>query len=513
MMTCRPRSLTWLTLAAAGLGACENGSPAIDEQALTGQAAAHAEEVMHASGMAMAFTVADGGTVSKVMGSTNSTASAVVAPMLASAMPPSAMMRAMVGPQLTQQMTGLQLPSMMTTQERFDNAGEELRRLMKERLFVSANFENKANGTATYLLHGDPTCRRLSQDTDPPGFIPAMDQKCADDFAKVDVRIAVTADGDGARLTVLIGPDRLELIAVIIHSDEVASEIDLPKTKAASDLIQQKLGDGNPTGMYLRLAGKVRASLKKIAVQKVTAAFAILEGLDIQQTTTSASVKIAATDPVVALTSDGGSKSAELQLGLGATDLATTWDPHATGIANHDLHLVIGGVYGKLSLDDGAKQIVLTDVGIAESAVSVRGASIFDLNLNADSMRRFSGKLTVNANGVSRLELTPKFELSLAFDYNAIAGDLSSPPDATVAHETYGVTLANGGASTIIEEVQSTPTFGGGLKLVQGTLTLKAASVPLETLVVEANRCLVSVNPIPAGKHPILGALAAVDCP
>ena len=73
--------------------------------------------------------------------------------------------------------------------------------------------------------------------------------------------------------------------------------------------------------------------------------------------------------------------------------------------------------------------------------------------------------------------------------------------------------LANGDASTIIEEAPSTATFGGGIKVVQGTLTLQAASVPLEAVIVETGRCLVSVKPVPAGKHPILGALAAVDCP
>jgi hypothetical protein len=513
MMTRNLRSWIGLALATASLTACEGAAPAIDEKVVTQQAALHAQAVMHVSGTALAFTIADNGTVTKIMGSTTSTANTVVAPMLSAGMPPTAMLRAMVGPGLTQQMSGLQMPSMMTTEERFDDTGDEIKRLMSERLFVDANFESKADGTATYLLHGDPTCRPLTQDTDPPDFVPAIDQKCADDFAKVEVRVAVKADGDGARMTVLIGTDRLELIAVIIHSDEIAAEIDLPKAKAASDVIQQKVGDGNPTGTYERLAGTLRASLKKVGAEKVTASFGILKALDIEQTSSSPSVTIVATNPVIALTSDGASKSANLEMGLGTTEIATTWDPHGTGVANHDTHVVIGGLYGELALDDSAKQILFTDMGIGESSVKVRGVSIFDLNLNADSMRRFSGKVSVDGAGISRLEITPKFDLSLGFDYNAVASDFSSPPDASLAHETYGVLLANGGTSTIIEEVPSTATFAGGIKLVQGTLTLKAESVPNETVTVAAGSCLVSVDTVPPGKQPILGKFASVACP
>ncbi|MEP6653724.1 MAG: hypothetical protein ABJA82_10215 [Myxococcales bacterium] len=505
-----------LGLAAVGLLACEKEPADIQPQVVTERAALHAQAVVHESGLALGFTIADGGTVTKIMGSSSNAASSVVSPALDGGMPPTAMLRAMVGPALTQQMTGVQMPSMLTTEERFDDVGNQLRRLMSERLFVDSNLESNSGGTAVYLLHADPTCRPLTGDSDPPGTVPPIDQKCADDFAKVAVRVAVKDDGDGARMTVLIGADRLELVSVVIHSDELAAEVDLPRAKAANDVIQQQLHPddgtrgGAPAKTYARLAGKVGASLKKVGPQKVTAAWAVLQALDVAPSS-GGSVTMAASNPVVALTSDGNTKTAELQVGLGATNIGGTWDPQSTGVSNNDFHLVVGGLYGRLSLQEDAQQIVLTDLGIGASKLTVRGTSIIDLNLNPDAMRRFSGKLSSN-NGISRLEVTPLVDLRLAFDYNAIAADFASPPASTIAHESYALTLVNPGAPAVIEEAPSTAGFTGGLKIVAGSLTVGAASVPGETVTVPTGKCLSTTSTVAPGAHPILGKLVVSDC-
>lgn len=512
MAPTRLRSLLWLALGTAASAACEGAPTTLDEKATTHRAALHAAAVMRESGLALAFTAAEGGTVSQVMGSYSATANSMVAPALSAGAPPTSMLRALVGAELTQEMTGLQLPSMLTTEERFEEAGKELGRVMRERLFVDSNFESKANGTATYLLRPEPTCRALVPESDPTAAEPPLDAKCADQLTKVAVRIAVQADGDGARFGVLIGSERLELVAMVIHSDELAMELDLPKAKAASDAIEQSLGQDSPAGSYRRLAGKVRGSLKKVAAQKVTAGWGILQALDVAPAS-GGSVRMAASNPVFAVTGDGRSKTGSLQLGLGATDITTTWDPQSLGVSNEDLHVAIGGLYGTLSLDETAKQILLTGVGVGQTKVTVRGASIFALDLNAMNMRRFSGKLSASAEGISRLELTPLFDLGLTFDYNAIAADYSSPPPVTIAHETYGIDLRNNGAPSILEEAPGSATFAGGLKVVAGTLTFAAAGAPDQTVVVPAGKCLSTIDTAPPGAHALLGTLTVADCP
>lgn len=517
-----------LAAAVVSVGACNSGGGGGDPKLATHAAAANAGEAISRTGQALSFALTSDGTLSKAVSAGNSTSNVVLDSMtttsgstspseLAAQMAPklpTSMMRALVGPTLAAEVTATPMPSMMTTQEKFDQAASEIRRLMDERLFVDSNLESDDGSTATYLLKADPTCRPLPEDTDPPGTVPPIGANCETNLAKVDVRIAVTNDGDGVRMRVLIAAERLELVAFVIHSDLLAVELDLPKAKAAVDLINTKLGtDDSPTGTYDRLTGKYQLALKLVNAQTVTASMSILEAFDIAETG-GAEVIIAKSNPLIAVTGDGLSKKAKVQVGLGATEVATTWDPRKTGVANRDVRVTTGGVYGTLDLDESSKTITLTDVGVGGTKMLVRGTTIFDLNLNPNQMRRFSGDITVNADDTAHLMIQPAFDLTLGFDFNAVAADFSSPPAATIAHDTYGVSLVNGGAACVLDTVKSNGAFAGGLRVGAGTLTLTAASAPSETVTVPAGQCLTSVaGGAPAGKNPLLGALTAAACP
>jgi len=128
-------------------------------------------------------------------------------------------------------------------------------------------------------------------------------------------------------------------------------------------------------------------------------------------------------------------------------------------------------------------------------------------------MRRFSGVVTVNADDTVHVELTPSFNVSLAYDYQSIASELASPPSAATLHDTYGIVLANGASAVAFDTVKASGTFTGGLKLVAGTLTLSAASAPDATVTVPAGKCLSSPAAAPSGANPLLGALSVSDCP
>ena len=99
----------------------------------------------------------------------------------------------------------------------------------------------------------------------------------------------------------------------------------------------------------------------------------------------------------------------------------------------------------------------------------------------------------------------------MGYDFSAVASDYTTPPSPLA--ETYGVALLNGGSIATIETVKSTATFGGGIKVIAGTLNLSAASVPAQTIIVPAGKCLVSQNPAPVGSERVLGKFAVSDCP
>jgi len=513
----------WSAGLAAALGVaagCNSGKP-LDEKQATETAAANTEAAIQQAGKALSFIVEDNGTV-KTVSSAGTTTSTVMsqpasevagrgAMAVATAMPRS-MLRALVGPTVSAQVTGTAMPTMMTAGEQFDQAASELRKLMEQRLFVDSNLEANDGTTATYLLKPDPTCRPLPADDAPAGTVPDIDAHCQDELTKVAVRIAVTHDGDGSKLTVQIGPSRLQLVAFIVHSDFLAADFDLAMAKSSVDYIDAQLGNDAPSTSYDRLTGTLRFSLRRLADQKVTVAVSVLQATDVAETNGTEVISSAA-DPAYALTGDGASKTATLQVALGPSEVDSPWDPQGIGAVNRDQRATLGGMYGVYTLDENAKKITLTDVGIGEETFTVRGMPIMDINLNADAMRRFSGVVTANADDTVHVEITPQFNLSVTYDYQAVAGELRSPPSATVQHDTYGIVLANGANSSSFDTVKATGTFTGGVKVVAGTLTITAASAPDAAVTVQPGKCLSSPAAAPAGTNPLLGALTVSDCP
>lgn len=520
MMTKNELWCAGLAVVLGGAVGCNPSKP-LDEKQATASAAVNAEAAIQQAGKALSFIVEDNGTVKTVSGAGTSTgkvmsqaASAMAArgAVAAATAMPRPMLRALVGPTVSAEMTGTAMPSMMTADEQFDQAASELRKLMEQRLFVDSNLEGNDGTTATYLLKPDPTCRPLPADDAPAGTVPDIDAHCQDELTKVAVRVAVTSDGDGSKFTVQIGPARLQLVAFIVHSDFLAADVDLAMAKAASDYIDAQLGTDAPSSAYDRLAGTLRFSLKRLGDQRVTVAFSILQAVDVAETN-GPEILTAAADPAYALTGDGVARTATLQVGMGATEVDGPWDPQATGAINRDEKITIGGASGTYTLDENAKKITLTDAGYGEEKISVRGTPILDLNLNADAMRRFSGVVTVNADDTVHVELTPEFNVTLAYDYQSVASELSAPPSAATLHDTYAIVLANGGNTTALDTVKAGGTFTGGLKVVAGTLTISAASAPAETVTVPAGKCLSSPTTAAAGTNALLGALSVSDCP
>jgi len=219
-----PRTLSLLPLLAAPLAACHNSDP-IDPDHLADLVAGHAREVVHQSGGGVGFTEESNSGLNKfttgTQGATDGLMGAMPSPT------PPAMMSAMKDSPLFAAMTGMD--SMLTPEEQFDDTADRLKTWLRERVLADANLESKTDDEAIYLLHPDPTCRRLLTADDPPGTVPELSSSCVDQLTKLQVRVSLRADGDGGRLGILIGPDRIELSAFTIHSDLLQLDMDLPK--------------------------------------------------------------------------------------------------------------------------------------------------------------------------------------------------------------------------------------------------------------------------------------------
>jgi hypothetical protein len=485
-----------------------HSDPPIDPKASANLAATRAAEVVRASGSGLGFLDDEGGVVGKTLSGFDDATYGIMRKMV-STPAPTPFIRTMRTSPVVKAMAGVEaIPSFLTQEEQFDETAKDIETLLRDRLLVESNIESKTDSEITYLLKPDPTCRPLPSSTST-----TPDAECVSDLTKLQVRLVVVADGDGVRITVLVGPARNELSAFVIHSDLLAWEVGFANTLKAVEFINMTLDPMAQQKPYpfTKLEGRIRLALQKLAPKKVKGSLAIIEAVAIEADDPPVSVTSAKSDPVLAVTGDGEAKTATLDWGLGQTEIQGPWDPMHTGAKNRDERISIGGSYGQATLTEGKKEISFKGYGVGASFVAVRGTHIFDLDFNPRDGRKMDVLITAPAD-VPRLAVTPKFDLSLAFNLGAIASDFKDPPPAALTHETYTVVL-DGAVPAVVEAVKQTPTFRGGLKVVAGTLTVATNGMPATSVVVPAGKCLTGKEMVPMGAHEVLGGLDVVDCP
>jgi hypothetical protein len=510
-MKTRQFLLTVSVAAVLGCNPHQDAQP-IDPKTSADQAATRAADVIRQTGSGLGFVTDQGGVLGKMFSGADDATAGIMRKAVPTPMP-TPIIRHLRGSPVVKTMGGIQaIGSFLTVDEQFDDTAHDIEVLLHDRLLVMSNIESKTDTEITYLLKPEPTCDPLPSDA---GAGP--DPDCAADLRKLQVRLVTVADGDGLRMTVLVGPQRNELSAFVIHSDLLAWEVDFARALKAVQFINATLqpNDPRPTYPFSKLEGRIKLALQKLGPQKVKGSFGILAPVAVEANDPDSgpiSVHVAAQDPLFAITGDGVNKQATVALDLGQTDVTAPWDPRHVGARNSDLHVSLAGLYGEATLTEGQKQIAFHGAGIGQTFVAVRGAHIFDLDFNPAAGRRLD--LTVKADGdLPRFEFTPGFDLSLAFNLGAVAADFQDPPPAALTHETYRI-LLDGASPAVIEAARADDVSGfrGGLKVVAGTLSISTTGTPATTVTVPAGHCLTGQDRPPAS-HEILGTLASVSCP
>jgi hypothetical protein len=400
-----------------------------------------------------------------------------------------------------------------------DDGSKDLEELLKDRICTDANLESKTDSEVVYRLKPEGTCVPLSSEA-----TTTPDPECIDDLTKLAVRVAMTRDGaDGAKLRVLIGEPRAELLAFIVHDTSLALELDLAQTKKAADLANAALSDPNdPTTKddeLKQLSGKVRFAVDKLGEQKFEFSTSVLQAItmdvvDAMGGYLAGFTTAARPNPVFAVTADGATKTIDFAVDVGQTQVKTTWDPKDTGAHNQDLSVVLGGLTGQMAARDDQEKVTIRGLGLGAGSthVDVRGTPIFALDVNANDGRKLD--LTADASDAKRtaIELDPKLDLSLGFHLGVVQSELTEAPAAGTVDETYRF-LAAGAKPVRLELVPDDAVTGtkGGVKLAAGTLTISSDKAPQATVTVPTGQCLVNVTPGP-GAHPVLGNLGAGAC-
>jgi len=213
----------------------------IDPKTSADQAATRAADVIRQTGSGLGFVNEEGG----VLGAMFSGADDATAGIMRKAVPPpmpQPIIRHLRGTPVVKTMGGIQvIGSFLTTDEQFDDTANDIEVLLHDRLLVASNIESKTDTQVTYLLKPEPTCDPLQSDASV-----GVDPNCGPDLLKLQVRLVTVSDGDGIRITVLVGPQRDELSAFVIHSDLLAWEVDFAKALQAVTFINQTLTPNSP---------------------------------------------------------------------------------------------------------------------------------------------------------------------------------------------------------------------------------------------------------------------------
>jgi hypothetical protein len=496
-----------------------------DPAPLASAAAAHVKDIVNEAGHSFQFATEKGSAFSTLSGWSTSASKSPKQAMrdLSRVLPkplPSTLLDRLESSPLFRATKPRPLGSFLTAAEAVDETANDLEVLLRDRLLTPANLEAQGNGVFTYLLHADPTCKPLPSSVDSSANTPpAIDADCAEQLPKLQIRLEMSTVADGTQLRILVGPNKLEVSVFVVGPALIAWEMDLGMAKAAADFVQMALAKPGETvkPAPVKLAGRVRSSLRKLGPEHAAAAFSVLQDVSVEADDPMMSVKTAKADPLFGLDFDGVAKKASIKLGFGQTDVQAPWDPKDVSPPNRDLHVSVGALGGELQLEDMVKQLTFKGLGVGATFVDVRDKRVFQLDLNPADGRKFDATVTVVGKDNPRVAVNPKVDLSLAFHLDLIAAELTEQPPKFLLSETYSLKLLPAPtAPAIIEGVKEDPIthFEGGVKMVAASLELASSAAPAATVSVPSGKCLSKrAGDPPQGSHELLGALAAVDCP
>jgi hypothetical protein len=514
---------------------CKGSDEPIDPAAEAQVVATRAHAVVSAPGKSLAFAEAEDSFVQKLgrqvdnpptIGRQPSTMVMALAPLgegpaiLARALPP---VRAFMGhPEKAHNPAVLMLAETVadadeTLEAQFEKMGADLEVLLRDRILAAGNIEENTESRVTYLLRPTPTCLPL-----PSAGETEIDAECAEDLMKLPVRVVMTRDGDGVRLSVQLGADRAEIFAFIVHSNELALEFDLPATKLAVEAANAAFSTpAEPADVTLEImSGKIKWALTKLGDARAMASFWVLT--DVQMLVSDAMrapvfgfTSERRAGPALSMTADAAMQTIVLAADLGQTTWSVPWDPNGTGVANQDLKIVLGGYNATTLLSDASDRLTITGFGYGDGPthVDVRGNPIFTMDMNPTTGRKMDMTMSVTPAEQMRIELAPQMDLNLAFKFAGIASDFGpeDQPPSFLLDESLRI-LLSGANPVAVEGVAANEAtgFGGGLRAAAGTIAVSSSKGPSVT--VPTGQCLVGKEAA-AGEHELIGGLAAVACP
>jgi hypothetical protein len=375
--------------------------------------------------------------------------------------------------------------------------GAELQALA-ELIFTEENHE----GDGIYRLRGATFCEIDGE----------IDAECAASIDDLELRVRATPAGDGMDIGFRFGPEQDEPFVLELRSDRLSAVFNLADLKDAAVF----LGGGEAEAELPKVMEGVIAftllvpSETEVEIQ-VGVRQAIRFETDSSGTGPAMKLETAASDPAYSVKMT--ETALTMAVNVGRTRVTGPWaEIQGDGLELGDLDIDWQGLTYEVVLAAGSESLSVHDIGLGDgtSTMKLDGETLLSVDLNKDSGRRFDIELTLDAAGKPVLTMDPGIDLQVSYDLRSLSeGGVAI--DAPLLNSTYSFAVRGETPALQPVEADFLTGFPGGVRVVSGEIAISAEGAA-EVLVVPAGKCLVETLPAPDA-HPLMGALAAVDCP
>jgi hypothetical protein len=296
---------------------------------------------------------------------------------------------------------------------------------LNDKLFTDANHV----GAGVYQIPASLVCARTAVDSTGTS-VDSIDPKCAEQLAKIDLRIRTAKDGGTLVFALQVDAAHDEPLRLELTHTSIALTVDLDGLQHATDALALLLGETAPN---MALSGELTGKLEILGAAKARASLSIDRALSIQVASAGGDLKGAdafvlasAKAEAFAVTLDGAAKSGSFETNLGDTVLKT---PAVNG---KRFELDLPGVSATAAFAEG-KPLTLSHLGLGNrsTTTSINGVRAQTIDLNPQDGRALDMTVTPDAQaGAVTLAVTPKLDLQMSVDHTVL-GDKAPAFDVT----------------------------------------------------------------------------------
>lgn len=369
---------------------------------------------------------------------------------------------------------------------------------LAELIFTEENHE----GDGIYRIRGASFCEIDGE----------VDAECAAEIDELELRIRATEAGDGIDLGFRIGPDQDEPFVLELRSDRLSVVIDLADVKDVVTFLSDGEADAELPKV---MEGVVAFSLLVLAEDEVEIQASVRERIRVETDSSGSGpalkLETEARDPMLSV--HMGRESLVMAVDVGRTRVTGPWaEIQGDGLDLGELDVDWQGMSYEIDLQANSDVLAVRNIGLGDgtSTIKLDSETLLSVDLNKDSGRHFDVELTLDEAGLPRLALQPGIELEVSYDLQPLA-DGGVAVDAPLLSSSYSFVVRGEKPTLQPVEADALTGFPGGVRVISGEIEISAEGAE-GSLVVAEGQCL--VENIPAeGAHPLMGALAAVECP